>query len=197
MNFKQLIEKRRSIYVIGDKTALSDTQITQIMQDAVKYCPTAFNSQSGRLVLLFKESHKILWDIVLNALRLVTPAERLVQTEAKIASFVAGKGTVLYYIDTQTTKDLQEKFPLYADKFPVWAEQAVGILQFIVWTALAQENIGASLQHYNPLIDEQVAETFQIPKNWKLTAQMPFGDILQPAGEKTFLSLQDRIKVFK
>ena len=196
MDFKQLIEKRRSIYAIGAQPDLSDTQITQIIQEALKYCPTAFNSQTGRLVLLFGEHHKILWHIVLDALRLVTPEERFAQTKTKIDSFVAGRGTVLYYTDTQTTKELQEKFPLYADKFPVWAQQASGILQFMVWTALAEADIGASLQHYNPLIDEQTAETFQLPRNWELVAQMPFGNILEPAGDKTFLPLQDRMKVF-
>ena len=48
MDFKQLIEKRRSIYAIGAQPGLSDTQITQIIQEALKYCPTAFNSQTGR-----------------------------------------------------------------------------------------------------------------------------------------------------
>lgn len=196
MDFKQLIEKRRSIYAIGAQPDLSDTQITQIVQETLKYCPTAFNSQTGRLVLLFGEHHKILWHIVLDALRLVTPEERFAQTKAKIDSFAAGRGTVLYYTDTQTTKELQEKFPLYADKFPVWAQQASGILQFMVWTALAEADIGASLQHYNPLIDEQTAETFQLSRNWELVAQMPFGNILEPAGDKTFLPLQDRMKVF-
>ena len=34
---------------------------------------------------------------------------------------------------------------------------------------------GASLQHYNPLIDEAVAKQWHINPNWKLIAEMPFG----------------------
>jgi predicted oxidoreductase (fatty acid repression mutant protein) len=33
----------------------------------------------------------------------------------------------------------------------------LALTQANVWTALAQENIGANLQHYNPVIDEAVA----------------------------------------
>lgn len=46
-----------------------------------------------------------------------------------------------------------------------------------IWTALSQANIGANLQHYNPLIDDKIKELFSIPDTWKLTAQMPFGSI--------------------
>lgn len=47
----------------------------------------------------------------------------------------------------------------------------------MVWTALANSDIGANLQHYNPLIDDAVRQAFNIPNNWELVAQMPFGGI--------------------
>lgn len=92
---------------------------------------------------------------------------------------------------------MQEQFPLYADNFPIWSEQASGIAQFAVWTALSQENIGASLQHYNPLVDNDVQKTWNIPANWILRAQMVFGSINSPAGDKAFMDDDVRFKVFK
>ena len=72
-----------------------------------------------------------------------------------------------------------------------------GILQFIVWTALEAEGLGASLQHYNPLIKPQVLSTWNIPSSWQLIAQMPFGTPSAPAGEKTFEPVEGvRFKVF-
>lgn len=56
---------------------------------------------------------------------------------------------------------------------------------------------GASLQHYNPLIDDEVKETFGIAADWKLIAQMPFGNILTPPGEKEFQPIEERVKVIK
>lgn len=70
------------------------------------------------------------------------------------------------------------------------------MLQYIVWTALEQEGLGASLQHYNPLIDARVASEWNIPSNWKLIAQMPFGVPTSPASEKQFSPLEDRVLVF-
>ena len=43
--------------------------------------------------------------------------------------------------------------------------QANGMLQISVWSMLRELNVGASLQHYNPVIDAQVKEIFAIPEN--------------------------------
>ncbi|MNP03542.1 hypothetical protein D3C76_954300 [compost metagenome] len=71
------------------------------------------------------------------------------------------------------------------------------MLQFVVWTALEIEGLGATLQHYNPLIDDEVKKTWNIPATWKLIAEMPFGNPLAPAGEKEYQPLEDRVKLYK
>ena len=53
------------------------------------------------------------------------------------------------------------------------------MLQFMIWSALAEKNIGASLQHYNPLIDNIIKKEFKINPEWKFVAQMPFGGIIE------------------
>lgn len=78
----------------------------------------------------------------------------------------------------------------------MWSEQAGGMAQLSVWSALANENIGASLQHYNPLIDAEVAKTWNIPSSWKLRAQMPFGSNEQAFGDKVFMDDAERFKIF-
>ena len=69
------------------------------------------------------------------------------------------------------------------------------MLQFSVWTELAEEGVGASLQHYNPLIDDEVHSTFSLPTSWELIAQMPYGDIVTPAGPKESADVNERVKV--
>lgn len=192
-----LIEKRRSIYSLGDDEVLSQDEIVNTVQQAVKYCPSSFNSQSARVVVLFGSNHKKLWNIVLSELKKVVPASTLENTEKKIASFAKGYGTILFFEDMDVVKNLQEKFPLYADNFPKWSLQSNGMLEYLVWIALAEQNVGASLQHYNPLIDEEVRKTWKLPQSWMLLAEMPFGNIEAPAGEKSFLPIEDRVKVFK
>ena len=195
--FLRLAEKRRSVYNLGKRKILAEDEVVRLVEGMVKNCPSAFNSQSGRVVVLFGENHHKLWNIVKDALQARVPAEAFGKTEEKINSFAAGYGTILYFVDDQVTADLQAKFPLYADNFPVWAEQANGILQYMVWTSLAENNVGASLQHYNPLIDEKVREEWRLPQSWRLRAQMPFGSIGASAGEKTYLPMDMRFKVFK
>ena len=68
--------------------------------------------------------------------------------------------------------------------------------QFAVWTALELAGFGANLQHYNPLIDEKVASTWGISKDWELTSMLVFGSPTAGPGEKSFKSLEERVRVF-
>ncbi|WP_179999782.1 nitroreductase family protein [Acinetobacter sp. YH12239] len=196
MSFLNQIKNRRTIYSIGKNVSLDNTQIEETIKEAVRQSPSSFNSQTSRVVTLFGESHDKFWNIVLETLRKIVPAEAFEGTQNKINSFKAGHATVLFYEDQDTVKGLQEQFPLYAENFPIWSEHSTAIAQFAVWTALSEKNIGASLQHYNPIVDEEVASTFEIPASWKLRAQLVLGSIEAPAGDKTFIDDEIRFKTF-
>lgn len=196
MSFLQQIEKRRSIYAIGKNVILPQAQIEETIRAAVRLSPSAFNSQTSRIVTLYGESHTQFWNIVRETLRKIVPEAAFAGTNAKLDSFAAGYGTVLFYEDQDVVKGLQEQFALYADNFPVWSEHSSAIAQFAVWTALAERNVGASLQHYNPIVDQEVAEKFDIPSHWKLRAQLVFGSIEAPAADKAFMDDEARFKIF-
>ena len=196
MSFLGHIKQRRTIYAVGKNVALTPEQIESVIKEAVNHSPSAFNSQTSRIVTLFGESHLQFWNIVRETLRKIVPEAAFEGTNTKINSFAAGYGTVLFYEDQDVVKSLQEQFALYADNFPVWSEHSSAIAQFAVWTVLSEQNIGASLQHYNPIVDAEIAEIFDIPANWKLRAQLVFGSIEAPAGEKTFMAEADRFKTF-
>ena len=197
MSFLDHIKQRRTIYAVGKNVALTPEQIESVIKEAVNHSPSAFNSQTSRIVTLFGESHLQFWNVVRETLRKIVPEAAFEGTNTKINSFAAGYGTVLFYEDQDVVKSLQEQFALYADNFPVWSEHSSAIAQFAVWTALSEQNIGASLQHYNPIVDAEIAEVFDIPANWKLRAQLVFGSIEEaPAGEKTFMAEADRFKTF-
>ncbi len=191
-----LFAERRSIYNLGNKPILPEAKISEMIENAVKFCPTAFNSQSARIVVLYADYYRKLWDIVLTELSKIVPEDKMPQTIEKIQTFTAGLGTILFFEDTDTVESLQKKFPLYAENFPKWSLQSNGMLQYMIWLALAEQNIGASLQHYNPLIDDEVKLAFDLPGHWQLLAQMPFGSIEQPADEKSFLPMNERLKIF-
>ena len=194
---QQLAEKRRSIYALSNQLPVSNDEIVNLVEHAVLHTPSAFNSQSTRIVVLFGEDHKKLWDITEETLKVIVGDDEKFQgTKDKIAGFRAGAGTVLFFEDKGVVRNMQEAASLYADKFPIWAHQTSAMHQYIIWTALASLDIGANLQHYNPVIDQRVADAWDIADDWELNAQMVFGAIEQPAGDKAFKPVDKRMKVF-
>ena len=125
------------------------------------------------MILLDEESDAFWNEIAYSELEKVTPAEAFEGTKERLKGFAQAKGTILFYEDQNVVKGLQEQFPLYADNFPIWSEQGHGIALYVTWLALAEKNIGMNVQHYNPLVDAQLAEKYDIPANWKLRAQAP------------------------
>ena len=197
-DFNDLIKNRRSIYAIGKNVKFSADEVAELIQTTVANSTSAFNSQTSRVVILFNQEHQKYWDIVKEVIKPFAPNEEAAAaTNAKIDSFAAGFGTALFFEDQDVVKTLQDQFPGYADNFPIWSEQSTGIAQFAVWTALAEQGIGASLQHYNPLVDEKVAAQWNLPANWKLRAQLVFGSIEASAGEKEYMDRAQRFRVFK
>lgn len=195
LTFVDQLKKRRSIYQLGKRVHYSQTYLSEIIQEAVRSCPSAYNSQSTRIVLLFADSHHKFWEIVKQVQRQHVPAHIYEGVEVKLNQCAAAYGTILFYEDQSVIQQLQKKMPFSAEDFPVWSEQTSGMAQFAVWTALADSGMGASLQHYNPQVDSLVAEHFDIEKSWLLRAQLCFGSIEQEAKEK--LGQQDlhRFKV--
>ncbi|WP_342435068.1 nitroreductase family protein [Paenibacillus sp. FSL H7-0442] len=197
-DFFTALKDRRSYYGISKEQVISDQRIQEIVEEAVKYTPTSFNSQTSRAVVLLGEHHDKLWNITEDILReVVGNEEQFKSTAEKMNGFRSGYGTVLFFEDNNVIAGLQQQFEAYADNFPIWANQSNGMLQLVVWTALEQEGLGASLQHYNPLIDEKVKNEWNIPEHWKLIAEMPFGKPTFQPGEKEFQPIEERVKTFK
>lgn len=196
--FKEALKNRRTIYSIIGESPISDHEIGEILGFALMNIPSAFNSQTTRIVLLLGEEHKKLWNIVKNTLRPLLSAEAFRQTEQKIdGSFASGYGTVLFLEDESVVNGLKKSFPTYQDKFSPWSQQTSAMHQLAVWTMLEDAGLGASLQHYNPLIDDEVRRTWKLPEHWSLVAQMPFGLPTQAPGEKTHQPLEERLRIFK
>jgi Predicted oxidoreductase related to nitroreductase len=196
-DFLTAVAERRTFYGIGKEQVISDSRIKEIIDHAVKHTPSAFNSQSARVVLLLGNHHDRLWDMAKEALRKLVPADNFASTEDKINSFKNGYGTILYFEDMSVVEGLQEQYPLYKDNFPIWSQQASGMHQFVIWTALEEEGLGASLQHYNEVIEADVKKEWSIPDQWKLIGQMPFGKPTAVPDEKQYLPIEERVKVFQ
>lgn len=197
MNFKESLTKRRSVYQLSNEAVISDEEVTNLVAHSLQYTPSSFNSQSQRVVILFDQKHLDLWNLTKEALKKVVPVADFSKTEEKINSFMAAHGTILFFDDQKTTKGLIEKFPIYKHNFELWYQQQNGMLQSNIWVMLAEKNVGASLQHYNELIEAKVKETFGLPIDWQLIAQMPFGKIVSQPELKPHISISERMLIRK
>ena len=187
--------KRHSFYEINQSIPCSRDDITKMILRALELYPSSFNSQSSRLLVLYQDEHKRFWNLVKQELLNTAPQDKQDAIKNRIASFSSGFGTILYFIDTSIVHAQEKAMPLYAENFNNWAMQSSAMLQFMIWSAFANNNIGASLQHYNPLVNQMVEKTFNIDKNWELVAQMPFGGIKSIPQPHIVENLNEKISI--
>lgn len=181
------LKQRRTYYNLNKTLPVSNAEVKKVVEEITKLVPDAFNMKSARVIVVTDKKQDELWDRIYDTFEGKVPRE-------KIDGFKAAAGTILYFYDTAVVEALQKQFPLYADNFPVWANQANGMLQINIWTGLRELGIGANLQHYNPVIDSLVQEMFTVPKSWKLLAQMPFGGIVSEPEPKVKENIEERVK---
>lgn len=196
MNYLNILKRRRSIYALNHHIPLSEDEFIEFVEKVTVESPTAYNMQSSRLIILMNENHHKLWNIVTETLRKIVPNDKFSSTQAKMEMFSRAKGTILFFDDLNVLNQMKEDFPLYKDNVDTFASHSMGILQGNIWNALASVHIGASLQHYNPLIDDEVKKTWNIPENYQLTAQMVFGGIDEIPAVKDKIDAKQRVKSF-
>ncbi len=197
MEYLQALKNRRSIYSINKEVKVEDKKIIEMISDVLLNTPSAYNSESQRVVLLFADKHDLFWDIVIEEIKKVVKPEDFPKSKAKMDGFKNGYGTVLFFDNNEVTEGLTKKFPLYKKNFLKWADQQLGMLESNVWVGLESIGLGASLQHYNELVEKRVKEVFSLPDNFVLDAQMPFGNIVEKPSEKKHLSIEERLTILK
>ena len=196
-SLEELLKKRRSRYKLEKEIGVSDECIVELLQETVKQVPSTFNSQSTRLVLLLGDSHSRFWQIVLKSIAGITTPEAYEKSKQKIeTAFAGGHGTILFFEDSATIEKLKKEYPLYAKEFQIYSEHTSAMHQIVVWLLLADANIGASLQHYEQLVEKDVKQQFSLPESWKLIAQMPFGNPTDTPLQKSVLSFDQTIRIF-
>ena len=83
--------------------------------------PSAFNSQSTRIVLLLNDRHIKFWENAKTVLKdVIGPDATLNLQIERINGFEHAYGTILYFEDEDVIKSLQEQMPSYADNFANW-----------------------------------------------------------------------------
>lgn len=132
-----LAKSRRTIYALGKKSPVPDSQIRDLIHNAILHVPSSFNTQSTRLLVLLHAEHEKLWDIVIDTfnndlVRTGVVPEQLWkgQTLPKLQGMKNGIGTILFYEDPAHIKPFSEKFAIYKDHFVPWADHSNAMHQY-------------------------------------------------------------------
>lgn len=99
VTLQQAFDERRSIYALGNELPVEPQAIVNMAERVLLHTPSAFNSQSSRLVVLFGAEHQELWDIAEEKLRAAVGDGDFSGTKQKLDGFRAAAGTVLFYED--------------------------------------------------------------------------------------------------
>lgn len=195
-SFVNLVKKRRSIYALGKNSKYSKQQIEDRIREVVQQVPTAFNSQTTRVVVLFDEANIKFWDHIYDVQKDVLEGETWDMMSGIITGAKNGIGTVLFF----ENKDEVEKMPARGVRQEAYKQNNNANAQYAVWLALAEMDLGASLQHFNvgyeQGFDKGTKEMFNLPESYEMLAQMPFGSVEQEAGVKEHINTNVQVKVF-
>ena len=196
MAYSDILKTRRSIYILNDQLPVSQAIVAGRIKEAISLSPTAFMMQDIHAVILAGDNHKKLWDkIVYNTLQKIVPAEAFKRTEIKLNTFSQATGTILLLRDLEAVEQMRKEYATYADEMDNWSWQDLGIAMVNIWNSLAEINVGANIQHYNPLIDDEVKAAWNIPANYQLVGQMVYGGIVSRPGDKEHKSGDELVRV--
>ena len=196
MAYSDILNTRRSIYILNKQLPIAEAKVIDRIKEVISLSPTAFMMQDIQAIILTGDNHRKLWDeIVHDTLKGIVPPEAFKRTEVKLNTFSQGAGTILLFRNLDVIEQTKRDFATYAHEVDSWSWQNLGIVLVNIWNSLAEVNVGANIQHYNPLIDDKVKATWSVPDNLQLVGQMVYGGIASRPGVKARKSGDELVRI--
>ena len=139
--FVDLVEKRRSIYALGTDSQYSKKEISDRIREVVKQVPSAFNSQTTRVVVLFDEANTKFWDHIYDVQKDVLEGEIWDMMSGIMTGAKNGIGTVLFFED----KDAVKEMPAQGIREEAYKQNNNANAQYGVWLALSRNGLRRKL----------------------------------------------------
>lgn len=93
-DFLNATETRRTNYQLTNESTISDARIKELVAHVIKHVPSAFNSQTARVVVVLKEKHEELWDAIMEVYKVQLPADKFEHAKGRMDGFRKAYGTV-------------------------------------------------------------------------------------------------------
>lgn len=97
-SFAEAVKDRRTYYALSNESTIPDSRVQEIVKDAVLHTPSAFNSQTSRVVVLLGDEHVKTWDIIAEVYKQQLPEEKFNQANKRFVGFRAAYGTVRPFV---------------------------------------------------------------------------------------------------
>lgn len=194
-NLTELVKNRRSQYMIGNDTDLTNEEIVERITEIVRDVPSASNSQTTRVAFVFGDKNVELWDHILDVQKDILQGDMWEMMSGVMEGAKNAVGTILFFEDLEAVKEM----PTSPSRVEIYKQNNNANVQYAVWLALTEMNLGGSLQHmnvgYEQGFDKSVKELLGLPEHWEMQAQMPFGSIEGENGEKEYIADSERVVV--
>ena len=133
----ELVKNRRSQYAIGNNTDLTNEEIAERITQIVRDVPTASNSQTTRIAIVFGEENVKLWDHILDVQKDVMPEEMWGMMSGVMEGAKGGVGTILFFEDL----DAVEKMPTSPARVEVYKQNNNANAQYEIGRASCRERV--------------------------------------------------------
>ena len=180
-NFLEIANKRRTQYMIGGEANHSIEEIAAELARVVTASPSAFNSQTTRLVIVSEAANQKVWEIIDGTQKEILDEGMYNYFKGVFETAKNAVGTVLF--------------------FELYKEQNAAMAEYAALLRLAELGYGANLQHFNigfqQGFDRSIKEALDLPDHWELNAQMPFGPVIEPAQDLEKLNHEEQVRIIK
>ncbi|GAB7353362.1 hypothetical protein MBLNU459_g3845t2 [Dothideomycetes sp. NU459] len=146
ISFLEATKARRSLYALSKESPISNDRIISIVEHALRWAPTPFNARSCRCVILFGSEHDRLWDLGTAGIQQRMPMAVDI-LGPKVQGFKAGYGTVLFFEDVNSVRELSPRFAKLSEDNPEWYEQSSGMHQYVAGQDAAVCVVGPGAIH--------------------------------------------------
>ena len=128
-----VLKRRRSIYALNRQLPVSEDEVLDLIKEATELVPDAFNMKSQRVIVVLGDKQDTLWDGIYDAFGGKV-------ARAKIDSFKAAYGTILYFIDDNTvcrknSRGMQ-KISLYGHSRPMACCRSISGQDLLNWESV-------------------------------------------------------------
>ena len=169
----QLVRRRRSVRRV--KGGEIDPQLISDILEAARWAPSPYNVQPWHFAVV-REGNNRLWDTIEAAERAERKGKNLERALERLKGFRGSIFTILIYRDQGAVERMWAEYS-YLDPvaFDDWVRQALGMAQLLLWLAVTERGLTASLQHIQHA-EEPIAALLGTPQDrFKLVAIMPVG----------------------